>query len=991
MSQSPHSSPSSPTPVATISSPATQISLPCAPPTPPPDSDSPSPRISSSIADFPAISTASSSPSHATLTSFPSEGHPTFASVLSSPTAPSPYHLPTSVSSPAWFPPFDATSPDSPLVPSSSSATLVDACTSPPASPPLKSTPALSSSSIPSPEIAVHEIKHSALEEGEVPSQLAEAEVLMKDLGLKDSVSDSKELEHGQIAADSPVLPSQTCTTSPPAAPARQTIPLPPIDSEPPHLAPPRQREESARVQKTEPSVPTPTPADPEKTPNVYINGLPPNFPEDQLFALASPFGDVRSVRSFTRHVGDAETGYGFVLFETIASAEKCINTLRRYRNLHPTFSKQVHKIPGTMYSQPRPASDHASATTPSASSLAGWEQESAGDGSADSTFKAKMERLSDKSSTNLYIEGLPLSIDEATLAALVSPYSIRSSRFFQTKLSSPPRIIAFVRLETRSAAEEIIERLHGRMVRGWNDPGSRISVRFADTSEQRELRRSERLTREGDQASNQLSIAQATLLNLRGKELHARPPIGPSTHLDDFHADTYGHFAGDAYPAADFEVDYSRVPGTRYVHPLPAQQQQQTAFTQFGVGAHQQLPAQQRMNPAMASLLDSLQASSAAFRARDPYAQDGIDYRALQQQQQLASLSSNTHAFGSARPFVPHGLGITPVQTQTQAHNGYTATEEFILRARANSLPQKRRPVPLDLNHTQRHHEMDSVGANIGMGVRGYRAQASTLSFPHHQQQQQLLAPMFENQDAMNMSEEEFHAASSIPHQLPGRAQQQQQQFDNGERIMKHLNAHSLHTQQQQQHTNNVRIPRTQSQHQHQQHLPSLRGPSQNHDFIRAQPPAAPQQQTHHYQHSLAGNSTAHARNMTTLRPAQANTTNNLMNTNNSTSSLGNSTHGIYDRNAREMAQRGMSRHNGGSASAGYSSGSHMYSSQLDVEQASPPLVSPALTFSSRSSAAAFSPTTPFFGSFDEDETTFRAPQMDSKGKKINSRTATR
>jgi len=44
-------------------------------------------------------------------------------------------------------------------------------------------------------------------------------------------------------------------------------------------------------------------------------------------------------------------------------------------------------------------------------------------------------------------------------------------------------------RLDTRAGAEEIIERLHGRMVRGVNDPGSRISVRFADTPEQRELR----------------------------------------------------------------------------------------------------------------------------------------------------------------------------------------------------------------------------------------------------------------------------------------------------------------------------------------------------------------------------------------------------------------------------------------------------------------------------------------------------------------------
>lgn len=53
---------------------------------------------------------------------------------------------------------------------------------------------------------------------------------------------------------------------------------------------------------------------DSNKTPNVYINGLPPHFPEDQLFALASPFGEIRSVRTFTRHVRDSESGYGFVL-----------------------------------------------------------------------------------------------------------------------------------------------------------------------------------------------------------------------------------------------------------------------------------------------------------------------------------------------------------------------------------------------------------------------------------------------------------------------------------------------------------------------------------------------------------------------------------------------------------------------------------------------------------------------------------------------------
>ena len=52
-----------------------------------------------------------------------------------------------------------------------------------------------------------------------------------------------------------------------------------------------------------------------QKTPNVYINGLPPHFPEEELYALAAPYGAIKSVRTFTRHVRDSESGYGFVLF----------------------------------------------------------------------------------------------------------------------------------------------------------------------------------------------------------------------------------------------------------------------------------------------------------------------------------------------------------------------------------------------------------------------------------------------------------------------------------------------------------------------------------------------------------------------------------------------------------------------------------------------------------------------------------------------------
>jgi RNA recognition motif-containing protein len=51
------------------------------------------------------------------------------------------------------------------------------------------------------------------------------------------------------------------------------------------------------------------------RTPNVYVNGLPPNFPEEQLLAIAREFGPVQSVRTFTRHVADRPSGYGFILY----------------------------------------------------------------------------------------------------------------------------------------------------------------------------------------------------------------------------------------------------------------------------------------------------------------------------------------------------------------------------------------------------------------------------------------------------------------------------------------------------------------------------------------------------------------------------------------------------------------------------------------------------------------------------------------------------
>ena len=39
------------------------------------------------------------------------------------------------------------------------------------------------------------------------------------------------------------------------------------------------------------------------RTPNVYINGLPPQYPESELYTLTCTYGEVKSVRTFTRHI----------------------------------------------------------------------------------------------------------------------------------------------------------------------------------------------------------------------------------------------------------------------------------------------------------------------------------------------------------------------------------------------------------------------------------------------------------------------------------------------------------------------------------------------------------------------------------------------------------------------------------------------------------------------------------------------------------------
>ncbi|KAG1763310.1 hypothetical protein EDD22DRAFT_777237 [Suillus occidentalis] len=667
------------------------------------------------------------------------------------------------------------------------------------------------------------------------------------------------------------------------------------------------------------------------RTPNVYINGLPPHFPEQELFALTRPFGEVKSVRSFTRHVSEKPTGYGFVLFSDVDSAERCIEGLRKYRNLHPS---QIHRIPGTVYAQQSPSQiEHD-----------------------EDSFKARMEKLKDGLSTNLYIEGLPLSIDEEacgtdvyisniiymrtqSLATLVHPYTIKSSRFFKTKLSEPPRIIAFYRLETRAAAEDTIERLHGRMVRGWNDPGCRISVRFADSAEQRELRRSERVTKNGDQSPARLTIAQAALLNLRGQELqaHARktqvnrtrdiPVIGQPRNeisLTNIHHSypnlnlasvSTGNISLSTSLPDHLGYPYDSSPSTRY----------------------QDLQSNHYADDLLQSLQHNLNLTHA-------YTGSTLDQEHDAHRAHFQALANATMYTAGAQP------SAQQPRSQIQARNGFTPAEELILQAHARIREQQYQQLQAQqqLGHP-RDCALPRRASSSGRLESGTKLNANA----------QFLG------DALPpISEDDFHALGQ--HQLESRSHydhlrtqyQEELHFggDIGNVTITKPPSRAIEIVAPPQHHDSKCSP-LQSHHRSQfsscSHL-SLRQQAQVATLPRS--PLASNSSQHSYQHT-----DSHSNNL-----------NSIITTTSSANDKPDSNPQNYPHLPQAPRPRSDDQedhcHNSTSASKAYvpvqKSPSLAQQLSFENDMRSPTLVSPALTYSSRTPST-LSPATPFFGSF--------------------------
>ncbi|KAF8601897.1 hypothetical protein BDV93DRAFT_558070 [Ceratobasidium sp. AG-I] len=254
----------------------------------------------------------------------------------------------------------------------------------------------------------------------------------------------------------------------------------------------------------------------PQNTSNVYINGLPTYFSTSQLFDLCAEFGPIASVRTFDRLNTPEPSTYGFVLFEDVESARRCIVALRQYSDLHPSFAK-TQKIPqsssDTQFNdihtkrmqrlqlfdnatqflgsnapthtlqpqtqplpQPEQLQDETWRARVASAPVVMQGAPSTGRpkfGGARSSLETVLEDPSvmPEAQADVFVQGLPLHLQPYELEALFAPHKIMDSRVCQVPGVGglPDSISGVMRLSSLAVAREILNKLDGLRFPGWS------------------------------------------------------------------------------------------------------------------------------------------------------------------------------------------------------------------------------------------------------------------------------------------------------------------------------------------------------------------------------------------------------------------------------------------------------------------------------------------------------------------------------------------
>ena len=464
-------------------------------------------------------------------------------------------------------------------------------------------------------------------------------------------------------------------------------------------------------------------------------------------------------------------------------------------------------------------------------------------------------------------------------------------------------------------------------------------------------------MNKDGEQSPARLTIAQAALLNMRGQELRQRPSSTIPAHqslpdrLDRLRVDgpLYSDFANTHLSPSGLTVDYSLGPNASYVSP-----RLHTSISAPYISSQKR----DSIDPAMLTLLDSFRGSR-SFHNGD-YASHDNDIQYNIRPQVPSRTPHVLEDFGYAAPQYP-------------LRNGYTPTEEYIMRAHAESatLRQGRRLPPLDFY--RRRGDSDAA-VSITLGVRGQRAQASTITLP-----QQKAFPHSNVSEVHNVTEDDFQSSAALAHELRPRTQQLEVRQDSA---VRHKNV-SSHV--------NVRLSREAVHSKSQQAPPMVQQSLQSEQYpaghtrcstLPHRSSSTAQHQRHYQHNSMSVPSTTHTQDTISAILSSMNQSNSLANSkpkpsNNDTTIE----HVSNDRNESTQLKIGnrLSFDNVKGATQLEKHNIRLLRDSGEIESSSS-LASPALTYSSHTPST-LSPATPFFGSFASQSDGFEQPASHGAG----------
>uniref|UniRef100_A0AAY4C1D9 RRM domain-containing protein n=1 Tax=Denticeps clupeoides TaxID=299321 RepID=A0AAY4C1D9_9TELE len=168
---------------------------------------------------------------------------------------------------------------------------------------------------------------------------------------------------------------------------------------------------------------------------NLYIRGLSPATTDLDLVEMCQPYGKIVSTKAIMDKTTNKCKGYGFVDFDSPASAQKAVTALKT------------------------------------------------------SGVQAQMAKQQEQDPTNLYLSNLPVSVDEQELENLLKPFGQVVSTRILRDAHGLSRGVGFARMESTEKCDAVISQLNGKFIKmtpGMLAPSEPLLCKFADGGQKR-------------------------------------------------------------------------------------------------------------------------------------------------------------------------------------------------------------------------------------------------------------------------------------------------------------------------------------------------------------------------------------------------------------------------------------------------------------------------------------------------------------------------